>query len=372
MVHSILPREWIPSFSQLIQLYFILIITIAICAATLPILRESILSYGKLDDVAPPPKDTTATFSPSKTRHAPGLVTVVKNLRVPKRWFSHFYVFATLWMVYLSLDLYLFTSGTGGKYYPYISLLSLLQWLGIIVVDPSRQGTNLLLVLAPSTQWSMVAYLLHTMRRWYETWCVERPSPTAQINIGHYIVGISFYAAIAPAIWIDTVERTLSWNQSSPSTPLSQEWSSLGKAQFASGLALFLWASWHQHQCHHILANLRAPSSSSPSSSPSSSLSNPKSRQVDSEYKVPFGDWFQYFVTPHYSAEMLLYLGLYIMVTSTLGMTPTTCPTLLIAWVWVVVNLGIVSRETDAWYSTRFGPEYGGKHRRRILIPFVY
>ncbi|KAG0335911.1 Steroid 5 alpha-reductase 3 [Podila horticola] len=213
----------------------------------------------------------------------------------------------------------------------------------------------------------MVAYLLHTMRRWYETWYIERPSPTAQINIGHYIIGITFYAAMAPAIWIDTVERTLSWNQSSPSTTHSQEWSNLGKAQFAAGLALFLWSSWHQHRCHRILANLRAPSSSSPSSS-----SSPKSKQVDNGYKVPFGDWFQYFVTPHYSAEMLLYLGLYIMVTSSFpGVTPS-CPTLLIAWVWVVVNLGIVSRETDAWYSTRFGPEYGGKYRRRILIPFVY
>lgn len=362
VLHSILPREWIPSFAQLIQLYFILIITFAISTATLPILRESILSYGKLDDIGHLSKDSaTTSLSPSKARNPPGLIATVQIPRVPKRWFSHFYVFATLWTIYLSLDLYWFTLGTGGKYQPYLSLLSLLQWLGIIAVDPSCPRTNLLAVLSPSVQWSMLAYLIHTMRRWYETWYIERPSPTARINIGHYIIGITFYAAMAPAIWIDSVERTLSWNQPSRSG-ISQEWPNTGKAQFSVGLAFFLWASWHQHQCHRILANLRVPASSSPSS-----------KQTDSqEYKVPFGDWFQYFVTPHYSAEMLLYLGLYLMVSSSLVVTPTTCPTLLIALVWVVVNLGIVSRETDAWYKTRFGPEYGGKHCRRILIPFVY
>ncbi|KAI9236434.1 MAG: 3-oxo-5-alpha-steroid 4-dehydrogenase-domain-containing protein [Podila humilis] len=360
VLHSIFPREWIPSFAQLIQIYFILIITIAISTATLPVLRESILSYGKLDNVVQPPEATTSTLVPSKTRNIPGLIAAVQNFRVPKRWFSHFYLFATLWTIYLTLDLYWFTSGSS-KYHPNLSLLSLLQWLGFIAVNPSYPRTNLLSVLSPSVQWSMLAYLIHTIRRWYETWYIERPSPTARINVGHYIIGITFYAAMAPAIWIDSVERTLSWNQSSTSV-ISQEWSNTGKAQFAVGLALFLWASRHQHQCHRILANLRAPASSSPSSKQTNSQ----------EYKVPFGDWFQYLVTPHYSAEMLLYLGLYFMVTSSSVVTPTTCPTLLIAWVWVVVNLGIVSRETDAWYKTRFGPEYGGKHCRRTLIPFVY
>ncbi|KAI1318311.1 3-oxo-5-alpha-steroid 4-dehydrogenase [Mortierella claussenii] len=100
---------------------------------------------------------------------------------------------------------------------------------------------------------------------------------------------------------------------------------------------------------------------------------------------VPFGDWFEYLVAPHYSAEMIMYLALYLMVSSC-G-KGGQAPTLLVAWVWVVVNLGIVAKETDQWYRTRFGEDYaepagtparnqGQVHikrkQRAILVPFVY
>ncbi|KAF9425800.1 Steroid 5 alpha-reductase 3 [Podila epigama] len=279
----------------------------------------------------------------------------------------------------MTADLYFFTTGTGGHYYPFASLLNLLQWLGIIIVPENsvqqqQTSSSPFSLLAPSVLVAMAAYQLHALRRWYETWNIERPSPTATINIGHYLIGITFYAAIAPALWIDAVEKIYSWNHVSVHTGVFQASGTLTRAesiQCLVGLTMFLWASWHQHRCHCILANLRAPAAAAASTEATTT----------SQYKVPFGDWFRYMVTPHYSAEMLIYFGLYIMVTSTtigdgskVSATRAPSPTLLIACVWTVINLGVVSRETDAWYKARFGPDYSGPNqsRRRILIPFVY
>ncbi|KAF9577817.1 hypothetical protein BGW38_006734 [Lunasporangiospora selenospora] len=461
---------YIPRLSFLIRSYFILIITLAILAATLPPLRNSILTYGKLDantvaqpsattcessskssptgplDVSAPPKDPQSQSS---------LLALVYSIRVPKTWFAHFYVFATLWTLYLSFDLFYYLGSSNSRYagadsrntyfsmldttlgstHSYWSILILLRQLRIMpssalgtTFNPSasagpfsqEQSSELLsgaLSLPTEVLVAMACYQLHVIRRWYESWFLERPSAKATIHLGHYLVGISFYGAIAPSLWIDHVESLLSsssepsssWSGRIRATGVDADWSKNWFLGFCVGL--FLWASWHQFQCHHILANLRI--------TPTTALdkkedrSGEKEKASTSHYKVPFGDWFEYLVTPHYSAEMVLYFALFLMtaaqsISSTVLHSPTSfletigsltfwiqpslewVPTMLLAWMWVVVNLGIIARETDQWYRAQFGDQYfapssststdatgrspqsSANHPRRILIPFVY
>ncbi|KAF9177405.1 hypothetical protein BGZ51_008470 [Haplosporangium sp. Z 767] len=419
----------IPTFSQLIQLYFILIITIAFLAATLPSLRDSILTYGKLDSPASSSTPsvtssfTSASVSEENIRKN-SFFTVLKSFRVPKTWFAHFYVFATLWMIYLSLDLVVYSSSRKflstvvSSTHRYWSFLSLLNALGIMPSQPTAPSSNRpsSVLPFPSTDSSMLSwtpppevllamacYLVHVIRRWYESWFVERPSAQAKIHVGQYLVGISFYAAMAPALWVDAYE---SWNRELQVQAQGQEQAQGRQGSVLEhsyeirpnaalcliGLVLFLWGSWHQHQCHVILANLRSPTSaSSISKGITEHVQEQKHMPRKQEYKVPFGDWFKYMVTPHYSAEMVIYFGFLLMVSSS-GAVKGMATTLLIAWIWVVVNLGIVARETDQWYRMRFGEEYADmsvmdnvqqqsrskkertrtRTRRAILIPFVY
>ncbi|KAF9170983.1 hypothetical protein BGX21_007274 [Mortierella sp. AD011] len=383
------PSTWIPSFSQLIQLYFVIITATAFLAATLPFLRDSILSYGKLDYPSSTTNTATATNA-SPAQKKPLAVTpvadrgrffaVLKTLKVPKTWFAHFYVFATLWMVYLSLDLLVYSLSSTSPVlqivpsifistYSSWSFLTLLNLIGIMPSHPH----SLSWTPPPALLLAMSCYLIQVVRRWYESWFVERPSPQATLHIGHYLIGITFYTAMAPAIWVDTYE---SWVKSTVLQNQTDQHQSQLPLQTWIGFALFLWGSLHQYRCHVILANLRKPSSRGASAGV----------QRQQEYKVPFGDWFQYLVTPHYSAEMVIYLGLYLMVSSSLSLPISpTVPTMLYSLVWVIVNLGIVARETDQWYRTRFGNNYtepketvAGQQRqpktarRAILIPFVY
>ncbi|KAF9955577.1 Steroid 5 alpha-reductase 3 [Mortierella alpina] len=352
----------VPSLSQLILSYFVIITTAAISAATLPVLRDSILTYGKLD--VPSQSSTTTTTT------RPGFVASLRSLRVPKSWFAHFYVFAPLWTIYLWLDLAIYTSPAScprilASTYPYVSFLTLLNILGIMATP---------LTASPWTppiqvQLVMLCYLIHVHRRWYESWFIERPSPRATMHVGHYLIGITFYAAMAPCIWIDAYDSWIRAGDQRQDEASSRSWT----LRCVLGLVLFIWGSWHQYKCHVILASLRPHPSQK-----TSARANEKKELAKQEYKVPFGDWFEYMVTPHYTAEMVIYLGFYLMATPTL-FAPST---LLLAWIWVVVNLGIVARETDQWYRTRFGDDYAGvvvsstgqliKKKRAIWIPFVY
>ena len=109
-------------------------------------------------------------------------------------------------------------------------------------------------------------------------------------------------------------------------------------------IALFITASIWQFQCHSILASLRPRMTSSPvyTLPPSSSLS------------------FQLFLTPHYTAEILVYLSILLV---------TRNATLFTAWIWVLTNLCVSASETRQWARRKFRDKEWGKWN---VIPVIY
>ncbi|KAI9591290.1 3-oxo-5-alpha-steroid 4-dehydrogenase, partial [Syncephalis fuscata] len=152
------------------------------------------------------------------------------------------------------------------------------------------------------------------LRRYYECVFVEKPSLTARMHVGHYIVGVSYYIVTCTATWC--------YFSMNPST-------SIGLRHLLS-VCLFTYASLHQYRCHSILAQLRSTSSASNSSS----------------YSIPYGDWFHWVSSPHYFAELLIYVAL-----SAILHFPLVWCCLL---VWVVINLGTTAHMTHEWYRRHF------------------
>ncbi|CAJ0911790.1 1963_t:CDS:2, partial [Entrophospora sp. SA101] len=91
-------------------------------------------------------------------------------------------------------------------------------------------------------------------------------------------------------------------------------------------LTLFIYGSYHQNILHRILASLR-------------------SNQNHSTYSVPKGDWFNYISSPHYFAEILIYVSFVIL---TKGLIITNW----IILIWVVVALSSVAKENEKWAQT--------------------
>lgn len=115
------------------------------------------------------------------------------------------------------------------------------------------------------------------------------------------------------------------------------------------GACLFLWGSYHQNKCHHILADLRK-----------------RPRQEGSgsgNYSVPYGDWFTYVSNPHYLAEVLLYVGVSCIMFSRLW-TDWALPS------FSFFILTISGKMTHSWYLETF--DSYKKLGRRVIVPFVY
>ena len=113
------------------------------------------------------------------------------------------------------------------------------------------------------------------------------------------------------------------------------------------GIVVFIWASWHQSRCHKILAELRQPTRSVPRSN---------------NYKIPYGDFFEYVSSPHYFAEILIYMAFNIV-------QGGDNRRLWLMLVFVIQNLTLGATVTQQWYLKKF--ENYPKNRY-IILPFIY
>ena len=145
-------------------------------------------------------------------------------------------------------------------------------------------------------------------------------------------------------------------------------------------IVLFLWASYHQHKCHKILADLRKPKNGSPSKYSSSNQTasrNHGDRSLDSKendrslstspsqkYGMPAGDWFYYVSCPHLFAEILIYIALLV---CQVFSEVASCWWLVV--VHVTCSLLLSARQMYIWYQRRF-EDY--PKNKKSLFPGVY
>lgn len=113
-------------------------------------------------------------------------------------------------------------------------------------------------------------------------------------------------------------------------------------AKAAIGVTLFLVGSITQNSCHIYLASLK-------------------------KYSLPQERLFRFIISPHYTSECLIYLGLAIIGAPQGQLLNKTIATTLF---FEVMNLGITAEHTRVWYSNKFGAEsIEGRWR---LFPYVY
>ena len=262
----------------------ILLTFLSLCAQQLPELRASVLAYGKLN-------------LKNKDRPTTAWAHFLSSLQVPKHYFGHFYSVGLLTAILSFVQLSLDQPG----------------WTRLLSSDQAHLSRRQCLV-------GLTMMTCHLIRRVYESYWIERPSPGATMHLSHYLVGLGFYGAMVLGTWLEGrwIDR---WDPNADPFRLTD----------GLAVALFLYASVHQHRCHVILARLR--------------------QSQDEVYRIPRGDWFESIVAPHYFADILVYLSLCIVYRF---QNAVMCCGL----VWTIVNLSIVANETEGWYKIYFGTHY--------------
>lgn len=264
------------------------------------------------------PKFIQQVFVYGKT--GKGLITIpwVKSILVPKRWFTHFYLFAMIYT--LAVTSLMFTSHCFSKDVPqifehYIQVVSYHSHESI--------GNSISSLLAASL------FFLHVTRRWYECMYVSIFS-SATINLAHYALGYLHYWGCATVL--------IAYSR----TPYQPEFGSLLLVQKLLGIGLFIFASYHQYLSHKTFANLR------------------KKSHNNEKYAIPRGGLFEYISCPNYFCEILIYVSFYLI----LGFTH---PWALIL-TWVITNQMMAGIMTHDWYKRNFD-DY--PKLRKAIIPFL-
>ena len=283
-------------------------------AAMLPAFR-SLARYGKTLESPIAKSDATSA---------------THGLMVSKKRMRDYYIFASFYCCYLLYELILRNvfHDTG----------FLFRWFQVYISSPSsafiaKNGVDALL--------ATFLMQIQVARRLWDCVMVDRPSPKSKMPlISHYILGILYYVFSCVAVWIDASPNLGIWTSST----ISMDWKSLANHvqwHHVIAIVLFIWASYHQHRAHVILASLRSPGST--------------------EYKIPNGDWFEYVSSPHYTAEIIIYLCMWWIsgFSITLG-----CDLVL-----VVVNLSISAVDGLSWYRQKFGEKW--PQNRKAIIPGV-
>ncbi|KAI3502300.1 hypothetical protein L1887_30334 [Cichorium endivia] len=243
------------------------------------------------------------------------------KLTVPQRFFFHFYVVGVLWTTILLVSVWSYAMS---EHVPNV-------WLSVFLLSLME---------------------VQVLRRFYESIYVFNYSPSARMHIFGYLVGIFFYALAPLSLCCNFAPQVFDFvnvrvRMSRPG--FNNIWMFvipfLRLPWYAwIGAAIFLWGWVHQRRCHQILGSLRD-----------------KTEQLE-EYVIPYGDWFEYVSSPHYTAEVVVYAGL-------VAASGGADLSLWLLFAFVVANLVFAAMETQIWYLHKFD-DY--PRHRRVIFPFVY
>ena len=239
-------------------------------------------------------------------------------LLVPHRYFTFFYITGFLFNLLCLMDLIFFLDLTESLIGCFEEVISqLVSYL------PLFHFSKLEIFKFNNSQPLLPSLLLHLQltRRLLESLFLTRHDDS-KMHIAHLLFALCYYPILSLSL-------NITFHQTSTIS------------NFIAVL-LFVWASFHQLKCHKILADLRS--------------TNP------GVYGIPYGDWFAFVSSPHYLAEFLIYVALFI--ASGWGyLLGLNC-------LYQLLNFTLIcTPPTHAWYLKKF-ENY--PKERKIFIPYIY
>lgn len=313
---------------------YLLLTAVVLASIVSPVLRD-LSSHGKIRSGVTPTRSTSnkaqhvgCSAPPTFIHRLCRFVTTSEIFLVEKRLFLHFYIAGIFFAAALWIR---GQSGTSGDHV-----------LGLNDVPA-------------------LLFVVHLCRRAYECVYVHAWG-NGKMHVGGYVLGVLHYAFV-------------------PFVVIASEWCcdddfarnpAPSATQMALGSLLCCYGQAQQYIHHKILSDLRKGDTVS----------------FRAQYSIPRGRWFNTVSSPHYLAEILIYVAFAIML-HPLHTKLTLCDTLfhpnshptsyafglqrykhLILCLWVATNLTVSARSSHSWYLHRFGSKY--PKNRQAIIPLIF
>ncbi|KAF3491643.1 uncharacterized protein GIQ15_01160 [Arthroderma uncinatum] len=283
-------------------------------------LRERFISYGarslpstSTKEGKEPPADEKATVTTASR-----ILNSVAAWDVPHSYFTQFY--------YCSVALSFFW------WYQLLTRGWAFQLIAGMVDHSSRESSmsfNQIFLC-----WGL--FTIQACRRLYECISFVKPSKSRMFG-GLWLYGFAYYIAMGVAIWIEGTGTLLSTDK-----PLGDASLTAPSIRSLIFIPIFIFASGIQHDCHEYLASLV-------------------------KYTLPVHPAFARIISPHYTAECVIYLAI-----SFLAAPPGSIvnKTVFSGLILTAVTLGTSAVATKQWYGEKFGKEM--VKDRWIMLPPVW
>ena len=245
----------------------------------------------------------------------------IEALQVPHGWFFHFYVVSTAMLLFWLQQAY--NSGTA------------LMFITSLESPRTMPMTSAQLM----TVWVLMS--LQSIRRLSESLFLSKASNTT-MWIGHYVMGLAFYVAVNISLWIEGIPLRLPRAEWYDLRGAFQRTETSWKTYVC--LLTFLFASVVQHRAHVYLSDLK-------------------------KYSLPTRFPFNRVVSPHYTAECVIYLSLAVLAAPPGHISNRSLSSAL---VFVVMNLGISADTTRSWMLQEFPERSTDIEERWTMIPGLW
>lgn len=273
--------------------------------------------------LVPLPHFFLQAFKFGKMAHNVGVNKIISCLEVPKRWFIHFYISASMIVTVALLQMWKL----------YILRDPLPSWVNVtldVFTTPDRKPA----VNATTAALGLSLLALQIYRRLYENLFVSVFS-SGRMNILHYIVGITHYLGavlllVSQAPGFDGKESHVSF--------------SAVEFRHIIGTLVCFFGFIVQNRSLHLLASLRKN----------------QGRKITERHVMPQGGMFEILSCPHMLAEVLIYVGILLILHTHIGWGIVT--------LWVISNQVQVAIMNHKWYQETF-KDYPLK--RRAIFPFL-
>ncbi|XP_023338447.1 polyprenol reductase [Eurytemora carolleeae] len=262
-------------------------------------------------------------FRYGKTLNGPVQTKIISLIQVPKSWFTHFYIFSSI-------------------YTPFLLFLAIRTYmLNEPVHEPVRQALDFLCTESRESRTDKESVLLvltllclQCFRRLYECVFVNSKS-NSLMNVLHYTVGFAHYFCAGTGVLCEAPQFANSG--SSSLLNLGVLWTPINLFL----ILVFLWAWYFQLRTHLIFSELK--------------------KKTKGGHGIPEGSLFSLVSCPHYLCEIIIYTVFMLL----LGPRHQT---MLFVCCWVWVNQILAALMSHTWYKNKF-KEYPSN--RRAIFPYI-
>ena len=227
---------------------------------------------------------------------------------------------------------------------------------------------------------AVVLLVIHLVRRAYECIYVQRyRKESSKMHVAGYALGVGYYLVLPLVFWGTTIDANKKNDNGNCSSSASDIISASTTTTRMLGIFIFgmivvnLWLQYEQHKHHVILADIRRVAGTTKKRNHDDDDDDDDCTRLQNQHHSlpPHRRWFRYVLSPHYLAEILLYLSFAIILETAVVHSDLVCTNNSSSSSSISSNKNIDKKNVSFFLFGRILLSIGRRYRHWMLFVWV-